>query len=103
VPSESFSSARPTDVHGRGRSTCNECKRTVCTYVIEGKTVVTDTERIAVVPDDRGPRAQVFARRLHAESCARYARENELEKLRKEKAAWDKQQLRRGSTRTRGM
>jgi hypothetical protein len=116
VPSESFSSAHPTDVHGRGRSTCATCKRTVCTYVIDGKTVVTDTEKLAVVADDRGPRAVVFARRLHNESCAKYEAENEREKIRKEKAEWDRKQqqaqsptnttlrqsLRRG-TRTRGM
>lgn len=63
---------------------------------------MTDTERIAVVPDDRGPRAQVFARRLHNESCAKYVADYEREELRKEKAIWDKQQQRKG-TRGRGL
>ncbi len=75
----------------------------MCVYDIEGKRVVTDTERLAVVPDDRGPRAVAFARRLHSETCATYVRENEREKIRREKAEWERQQAKRASGRTKGM
>ena len=102
MPSESHSSSRP-DANGwfRGRSTCAKCKRTVCNYNLGGKLVVTDTDRIAVVLDDKG-QSVVSARRLHAESCERYAAEAEKEQLKREKAEWARQQGRRGQ-RTRGM
>jgi hypothetical protein len=96
-------SAVPTEGNGgRARSTCRTCGRNTCVYRIDGKLIVTEAERIPVVPDDRGPRAVVQARRLHSEVCARYVEDDAREKLRLEKAEWARQQGKRGA-RTRGM
>jgi hypothetical protein len=101
MPSESHARFE-ADPSGRSRSTCPTCKMTVCVYVINGKKVLTDTERLTVVPDEingsklNDARSTVVARRLHSESCARYVLEQEREELRKQKLEWEREQKRSG-------
>lgn len=101
------SSAAPTDGNGgRARSTCRTCGRNTCVYRIDGRLVITEAERLSVVPDDHGPRAIVFARQLHSEMCSKYVAENEREELRKDKLEYERKQRQNGprlGTRTRGL
>lgn len=67
------------------KTTCRKCNRMVHLMVVAGKTVVTDTELIAVVVMGKGggppPHTDTsHAKRLHAELCLTYQSEFERKK-----------------------
>jgi hypothetical protein len=80
------------------KETCRTCNCTVYVVTVDGKPVITDSELITVVPAGRSPRSKartserVTARRLHAESCERRAREAALERDRARIADWEAKQ-----------
>lgn len=72
------------------KSVCPNCQHTICVLQLGDEQVITDSELVTVVADRGGSkRERVTARRLHAESCARLARQAEKERLRAERDRYD--------------
>lgn len=63
------------------KTTCRKCERTVIVEVIDGVTLETDPELIAVVPFETKPAKRITARRVHGEMCHVYRTQADRKKL----------------------
>lgn len=62
------------------KTTCRKCERTVIVETVDGVTVETDPELIAVIPFESKPAKRITARRLHGEMCHVYRTQAERKK-----------------------
>lgn len=79
---------------------CSSCSRTVRIVPVDGKMVAVDPEVIAVVPVGRhggtlAAASSTTGRRVHAELCETYQRDDRRQERRKEIAAYEKKQGKR--------
>jgi hypothetical protein len=76
---------------GPRRQVCRDCDRTVHMIRLDQALVAVDPEIISVVTGSSpSSRRQITARRLHAELCLTYQQDRSRQKIRKEKAIWQK-------------
>jgi hypothetical protein len=80
---------------GDQRSACPSCKRTVRMVSVDGKLTAVDPEVIAVIPSGQHGGAlssarQMTGRRVHADVCDSYQRQDQRIANRREMAAYTK-------------